>query len=126
MDAVIHLILPEEILVQKLSARRTCQNCGNLYNVADIREQLGDVLYVLPPMLPKTSGICDRCGGKLVQRDDDKPDVIRERLRVYEEQSEPVIEYYRGKVPFVDIHVNRPPEEIVPRILSELGKLGIG
>ncbi len=124
IDAVINLILPDEILVEKLSARRTCQDCGNLYNVADIGRKVGGVTYVLPPMLPKKLGICDRCGGRLVQREDDRPEVIRERLRVYERQSKPVIAYYKGKVPFIDIQVNRPPDEVVQRILRELKRLG--
>ncbi|MEM2906261.1 MAG: adenylate kinase [Candidatus Bathyarchaeia archaeon] len=124
IDAVINLIIPEEILVEKLAARRTCQNCGDLYNVADINRKVEGVTYVLPPMLPKKPGICDKCGGKLVQREDDRPEVIRERLGVYERQSKPVVAHYKGKVPFIDIHVNRPPDEVTRRILRELAKLG--
>jgi len=124
IDAVINLIIPEEILVEKIAARRICQNCGNLYNVADINREIRGVRYVLPPMLPKKPGVCDRCGGRLIQREDDRPEVVRERLRVYERQSKPVIGYYEGKVPFVDVHVNKPPDEVAQRILRELAKLG--
>ena len=76
-------------------------------------------------MLPKNDMKCDKCGGPLIQREDDKPEVIRERLEVYKEQSKPVIEYYRGKVPFIDIHVNRGPEITIEVILQKLRDAGL-
>lgn len=84
---VVNLEVPRETLLQRLTGRRMCRGCtqGN-FNV-----------YTLPP---KKEGVCDYCGGELYQRDDDKIEVIEARLKVYAEQTEPLIKYYRplGKV----------------------------
>jgi len=122
IDAVINLLIPEEILVEKISARRICSKCDGNYNLADINRKIDSIEYVLPPILPKKEGICDKCGGQLYKRKDDEPEIIRKRLTVYNTQSKPVLEYYRKKVPFIDIHVNRPFPEIMKRILEELKK----
>ncbi len=127
INVIINILAPEEILIEKISARRICSNpkCDGNFNVADIRKTIDGVEYVLPPLLPKNDMICDKCGSKLYQRNDDMPKVIKDRLKVYEKQSKPVIEYYKigGKVPFVDVHMNRPPDEIVEKIIAELKKL---
>ena len=78
--------------------------------------------------VPKKEDLCDRCGGELYQREDDKLEVIRERLRVYKAQTRALIDYYKGKVPFVDIEcrsVNVPPENIVEKIQRELQRMGL-
>lgn len=123
IELIINLILPDEILIEKMSARRMCKNCGDIYNIADIKKNIDGVEYILPPMLPKKKNVCDKCGGPLYQRDDDKPEVIRERLEVYKNQAAPVIEHYKnGKVQFLDIHVTRGPEIMVNKILDEIKK----
>jgi adenylate kinase len=109
IDAVIHLVVPEEVIVERLSSRRICRNCGAVYNVRYLK--------------PKKPGVCDVCGGELYQREDDQPEVIRERLRVYEAQSKPLINYYRGRVAMIEVEcrsVDIPPETIVKRILRKL------
>jgi len=114
IDAVIRLIVPEWIIVERLSNRRICRNCGEVYNLRYLR--------------PKTKGVCDKCGGQLYQREDDKPEVIRERLKVYEKQTQPLINYYQGKVPILSIENNQidtPPEIIVEKIVTELRKARI-
>ncbi len=111
IDAIIRLIVPEWVIIERLSNRRTCRKCGAIYNLKYLK--------------PKKPGICDKCGGELYQREDDKPEVVRERLRVYEAQTQPLIEYYRGKIPFVDIEcksVEIPPKVIVEKIIKELHK----
>ena len=111
IDAIIRLVVPEWVIVERLSNRRTCRKCGAIYNVKYLK--------------PKKPGICDKCGGELYQREDDKPEVVRERLRVYEAQTQPLIEYYKGKIPFVDIEcksVDIPPEVIVEKIMQKLRK----
>jgi len=125
LDVIVNLIVPEEILIEKISARRICKKCGDIYNIADIHKTIDGIEYIMPAMNPKKKGICDYCGGKLYQRDDDKPEAVRERSNVYEKQSKPVLGYYRGKIPFVDIHVTRGPEIMVPKILKELKKAGL-
>ncbi len=116
IDVVLNISLPEDILIEKISARRTCRKCGDLYNVADINRE--DVK--MPPMLPKTEGRCDKCGGELYQREDDRPEAIRERLKAYERQTAPLIKYYRKKGILVDFRPTGGPEEMVPKIVELL------
>jgi len=75
--------VPLDILMQRLTGRRTCSACGAIYNV-----------YTNPPRVP---GRCDKCGGELVQRADDNEETVAKRLRVYQEQTAPLIDYYRGQ-----------------------------
>jgi adenylate kinase len=80
VDAAVLVDLSDEEVVTRLTARRQCRNCGRIYNLS------------FKP--PKQNGVCDVCGGELYQRKDDSEKTIRERLRVYHEQTEPVIRYY--------------------------------
>ncbi len=121
IDLVINLIMPREILIQKMLARRICRKCGDIYNIADIHETVDGVEYILPPMNPKVPGKCDKCGGELYKRDDETEEVIKDRFEVYDKQSKPVIDYYRKKdVPFVNVHVTRGPEIMTGKIMDEL------
>lgn len=83
LTAAISVDVPKEDLMKRLTGRRTCRNCGQMYNV-----------YFSPP---KKEGACDKCGGELYQRDDDKEETIRRRLDVYEAQTAPLIDYYGKK-----------------------------
>lgn len=112
IDLVINLNVPDEIIVQRLSNRLVCRRCGAIYNRLTLK--------------PRMDEICDVCGGELYQRDDDKPDVIRERLNVYRRSTEPLIHYYRGKGVLRDIYCNdlmTPPEVIVKEILNVIDEL---
>ena len=112
IDAVILLHVPEWIIVERLSSRRVCRKCGEVYNI----------LY----LKPKKEGVCDKCGGELYQRMDDTPRVVKDRLGVYEKQTEPLIRYYRGKLPFVEFRCEKleiPPEVAVEEIMKDLEKL---
>jgi adenylate kinase len=80
-EIVLDIQLDEEDLIARLQARRICSRCQAIYN-----------LQLRPP---KSEGICDVCGGELIQREDDKPEVIRERLRVYRQETEKLIDYYK-------------------------------
>jgi adenylate kinase len=128
IDAIITIIAPEEILIEKSKARRTCSNtkCDGNYNLADIRKTIDGIDYILPPLLPKKPEICDKCGSKLYQRaEDGDENMIKKRLKVYENQSKPVLKYYKGKIKFVQIYMNRPPDEISKRIVGELKKINL-
>jgi len=131
IDAVIRINAAKEVLVEKISARRICSNpkCDGNYNIADIKKTVDGVDYFLPPLLPKNDMVCDKCGSPLIQRDDDNPKTVEERLKVYENQSKPVLDYYEskkvGKVPIVDIWMNRPPEITVEKIIDGLKALKI-
>jgi len=83
LDAAVELEVSDEVVVGRLTTRRGCKNCGEIYNT------------VTKPT--RAAGICDKCGGSVVQRDDDREDVIRKRLAVYHEQTAPLIEYYRAQ-----------------------------
>lgn len=104
LDAVVTIDVPEDALVARLSGRRTCRGCGSLFHV------------VLDP--PKTDGVCDRCGGELYQREDDREETIRERLVVYERATKPLLNWYqsRGTVAVVDGLGEQG--EVLDRILS--------
>ncbi len=109
IDVVVNLSVPEEILIERLSSRRQCKQCGAIYNL----------LY----LKPKVEGVCDKCGGELYQRDDDKPEAIKERLRIYHEKTAPLVEYYTNKGILVTITTDRidiPPEEQVEKIMQKL------
>ncbi len=83
LDAALSVDVPFEDLMKRLTGRRTCKSCGQMYNV-----------YFSPP---KKEGICDKCGGELFQRDDDKEETIKRRLDVYDAQTAPLINYYKER-----------------------------
>jgi adenylate kinase len=89
LTAVLNLIVSDETILHRLSGRRLCSNCGRSYN-----------LWSMPPRVP---GICDDCGSPLIQREDDKPETILQRLRTYDEMTQPLIGYYREKGILIDI-----------------------
>jgi adenylate kinase len=113
IDAILLLDVSDWIIIERLSSRRICRNCGTVYNVRFLK--------------PKVEGICDKCGGPLYQRSDDNPEVIKKRLQVYQEQTRPLLEYFKEKkVPFVASStptLDTPPELIVDKIIAELKKL---
>ena len=123
IDAVIVVNLPDEIIIKKVLGRRVCPKCGAIYNVANVDEVIDGVHYYLPAMMPKEDMVCDHCGTKLVKREDDTEETIKKRLKVYKEWSKPVIAHYRGKVPFVEVLMNRPASEVVKKVVEELNKL---
>lgn len=92
---VLHMVVPAEVLVARLGARRICGACG--FNV--------------PPSTPADAS-CPKCGGRFVPRRDDEDHVVRERLRVYEQRTRPLVEYYRARPTFVAIDGNRPPQAV--------------
>jgi len=117
----LNLALPNEYLIMKLAGRRVCTTCGANYNVADIRN--GE--YDMPPLLPKPdkSSTC-QCSD-LVQRDDDKEDVVAARLKTYDEVTAPLIEYYREKGLLLTFDVKKGVKDvdlIEQRILETLRK----
>ncbi len=125
IDAVLSINSHREVMIEKISSRRTCQNCGKIYNIANIDREIDGVHYIQPPVLPRVEGKCDDCGGELVQREDAKPEVVAKRLDLYEKESQPVLEYYRKKVPFVEIFANREPETVVERTLENMRQAGL-
>jgi adenylate kinase len=112
IDAVIQLVVPDWIIIERLSSRRLCKKCGEVYNIRFLK--------------PRMEGICDKCGGQLFQRSDDTPQVIKDRIAVYERQTEPILRYYgEKKMPIVQFKcesLDSPPEVAVSSILEQLEK----
>jgi adenylate kinase len=108
---VIDFRISPDLLLRRLTGRWTCSVCGEIYNV-----------YDAPPKVP---GICDRDGGKLIQRPDDRPDVVKERLAAYERQTRPLAEYYRNHDVLDIIDASSSMDE-VSRALSEIIKRAEG
>jgi adenylate kinase len=113
IDVIIQLVVPDWIIIERLSTRRICKNCGEVYNIRYLK--------------PKKDMICDKCGGPLYQRPDDTPEVIKKRIKVYEQQTQPILQYYKEKnVPFIRFKtesLEMPPEAAVEEILKGLKKL---
>ena len=110
LSAVILFDVPDDTVVERLSGRRICPRCGAVYHVR------------YNP--PREDEICDRCGAKLIQREDDREEVIRKRLSVYREQTAPLVEYYSERDILVKLDASRPIEEIHRRLLEILDEKG--
>jgi adenylate kinase len=113
IDVVIQLVVPDWIIIERLSSRRICRDCGQVYNLRFLK--------------PKVEGVCDKCRGALYQRSDDNPEVIKMRLDVYERETNPLLNYYKAKeVPLI-VHkadaLDMPPEKVVRQIIKELKNL---
>lgn len=108
IDKVLYLKVSNEIIEKRLVNRRICSNCGKIYNL-EINE-----------FKPKNPDICDVCGGLLMQRKDDQLNIIRDRLKTYYKQIEPLIEYYSNKNILFEINGDGHPDEIKKLVLNEV------
>lgn len=106
IDVVVNIELPREAVVRRLTARRVCEGCGKIYNL----------LY--DPPADETT--CPTCGGRLLQRDDDKRDVIENRYDVYERSTAPLIGYYRDRGLLHDVDGTRSSDEVLSEIMAVL------
>jgi len=111
LDLVINLMVPEEELLERARTRRVCSVCGRPYN-----------LKLEPPKVP---GKCDECGGELVTRKDDSEETVKERLRVYNEITKPLYEYYNQKGIMVSINGCADVGVVFSHILSTLSERGL-
>ena len=107
MDFAVDVDVPDEAIIGRMSGRRACLNCGATYHIVSIP--------------PKKEGICDRCGEKLVQRDDDKEETVKNRLNVYHEQTQPLIAFYQEKGILRTVDGTRPMDEVFDAIQAILG-----
>ena len=106
LDVVVFLDVSKAELVERLTGRRVCDDCGANYHVE------------FSP--PEEDGVCDDCGGDLIQRDDDTEETVRERLRVYEENTAPVVEHYRDEGVLVEVDGEGTPDEVFESIREEV------
>jgi adenylate kinase len=108
LTAVVEIDVPREKLIARLAGRRTCESCGAVYHVeADP---------------PKVDGICDKCGGKLVQREDDTPEAISRRLEIYDEQTRPLLRYYADKGILETVNGDQEIGKVTQDILAAIRK----
>ena len=98
IDVALHFVLEEDVILKRMSGRRVCTVCGASYNVNG--------------MMPRVEGVCDRCGGPVVQRADDREETVLHRLEVYHEQTEPIVAYYRELGKEVVVDAGKPLEEV--------------
>jgi adenylate kinase len=106
IDAAINFKISDQLVIRRLSGRRVCRSCGAIYHIDN--------------MPPKKEGVCDACGGELYIRDDDKIESIKNRLRVFKEQTEPLIAYYRKEGLLQEIDSSKSPQDSIGQIKSLL------
>ena len=98
LDAVISLSVSHEVSVKRLTGRRVCEDCGANYHVEFDQ--------------PDEEGVCEECGGSLIQRDDDTQAAVENRLDIFEEETQPVVDRYRGREEFVEVDGEQPPDAV--------------
>jgi adenylate kinase len=110
IDVILLQNVPDWIIIERLSSRRICKKCNEVYNIRFLK--------------PKIENICDKCGGELYQRPDDTTEVIKKRIQLYQKMTSPIIDYYKEKkTPFIISNIaelKTTPEQVVKKILEEL------
>lgn len=110
LDYVVSIELDEDAAVKRLSSRRYCPACGAVFNLLTV--------------LPIEDGLCDKCGGKLMQRLDDKPGTIKERFKIYKAETEPVKEYYKGTIGYFEVDGGKPLDALTEEIVLAIKEGG--
>ncbi|RMG31249.1 MAG: adenylate kinase [Gammaproteobacteria bacterium] len=106
LDAAVNLDVPREVILERLTTRRTCVQCGEIYNVKS--------------KPPKVEGVCDKCGGQVVQRDDETEEAIAKRLDVYNEKTAPLVDFYEKEGLLLNVSATSS-DEVVKAIRERLG-----
>ncbi len=104
IDKVLNFVASEEVIVDRLSGRRTCRECGAIYHIRNVP--------------PKVEGLCDKCGGELYQREDETSEAVRMRMKEYNKKTKPLVDYYEKEDLLVNVDANHPIEE-VDKIISQ-------
>ena len=107
IDYAVNVDVPDENIVRRMSGRRACLKCGATYHIEHIP--------------PKQEGICDTCGSELVLRDDDKPETVLNRLKVYHDQTQPLIDFYTERNVLKTVDGTRDMKDVFADIISILG-----
>ena len=106
VKAVPYIYVPDEVLIERLTGRWTCRACGHVFH-----EKFNP---------PQVTGICDICGSELYQREDDKVETVTQRIRVYKEQTQPLIDYYRVRGTLIEINGSQSIEKVSAALLAAL------
>lgn len=109
IDAVLNLKIDDSIVAGRMTGRRSCPKCGAVYHLQNLK--------------PKVEGLCDHDGAQLVQRPDDSPEVVANRLETYHRQTEPLVEYYRNNGTVLDIEADKDPDEVKASVFRKLQTL---
>ena len=107
LEHAVSLSVPNDELLKRLSGRRTCRDCGAMYHI------------IFDP--PTNESLCNKCNGELYQRDDDHEDIISSRLEVYERETSPLLDYYRGHRQLVEVDGIGGRDDVLARILARVG-----
>jgi adenylate kinase len=108
MNKVLNIVAPTDVIQWRLSGRRTCRECGAIYHVKEVP--------------PKVSGVCDKCGGELYQREDETPEAIKTRMEEYKKKTKPLIDFFKKRRLLVNIDAHYPFEES-EKIISQCDKV---
>ena len=108
IDRVVNIQASDEIIVERIGRRRVCGECSFVYHLDFIK--------------PNREGFCDKCSGTLYQREDDKPEAVKERLKVYREKTKPLIKYYKEKNLLADVDGSGTPEEEFELVLKAVSQ----
>ena len=109
IDVVLNLKIDDEVISQRMTGRRSCPQCGAVYHIENLK--------------PKVEGICDNDGTRLIQRPDDSPEVVANRLKNYHQQTEPVVDYYKNNNTVYDINANKDADEVSVLLFENLDNL---
>jgi adenylate kinase len=109
IDFVLNLEVDDDVVAKRITGRRSCPKCGAVYHIEHLK--------------PKTEGVCDNDGTKLVQRPDDASDVVSNRLKTYHQLTEPLVDYYRNNGNVYDFNADRSPDKIRDSIFEKLDAL---
>lgn len=112
IDVVLNLKVDDRMVAQRMTGRRSCPKCGAVYHIENLR--------------PKAEGICDNDGSTLIQRSDDSLEVVKNRLKTYHRQTEPVVDYYRKNNTVCDIDANKDADDVTALLFENLGTFAKG
>ena len=107
IDLVVSLTLPTTEAIGRITSRRICKSCATVYNIRTSP--------------PKVETVCDKCGGQVIQREDDLEATAKKRLMVFEDQTQPLVAYYKGEQVLKEVNANRPPEVVEVELTALIG-----
>jgi len=109
IDVILNLQIDDQVIEERMTGRRSCPKCGAVYHIKNLK--------------PKVEGVCDNDGAKLIQRPDDGPEVVKNRLKTYHRQTEPLVDYYQESRTLYDIDANKGADEVSVLVFEKLDAL---
>lgn len=109
IDVILNLQIGDQVIEERMTGRRSCPKCGAVYHIKNLK--------------PEVEGVCDNDGAKLIQRPDDRPEVVKNRLKTYHRQTEPLVDYYQESRTVYDIDANKGADEVSVLVFEKLDAL---